>query len=222
MALIALLALTLVIVRYRSHSDASGQKEMDSKEQKSETAIELPYLTDKKRLEIESLLTYSGENPDGSGEECEDLGMLQIKNCSDQYLEQAELTVELTDGGKLSFAAQDIPAGQTVLALETDDQSYDGQTEIKAIRATASYAADRSLRGDVLAITVDDAGIHLTNTGDSVLTNLTVVYHCYLNEMYFGGSSYQGTVESLAPGAETILETPECYLGEAAVVTVKN
>lgn len=219
--LVILLALLIVAVRHQRNLDEQERK-ADAEEQTTGAAIEFPYLTDKDRLEIASLFQYTGTNPDSSDAACEDVASLQVKNCSGQYLESADITVVLTDQTTFTFQVRDIPDGQSVWTFDAQNQSWDGSTGVKKITADTVYSDTASLREDTLSITGDETGIHVTNTGADTLTGLTVIYHCYLNEMYFGGVSYEGAIESLTPGEESVLETPECYFGEAAVVNIKN
>ena len=67
---------------------------------------------DEDRLQVDSLFQYSGINPDAQNAECEDVASIQMKNNSEQYLESAEISVELTDGSAYSFTVQDIPSRQ--------------------------------------------------------------------------------------------------------------
>ena len=63
--------------------------------------------------------------------------------------------------------------------------------------------------------------IGLTNISQEAIQNMTVIYHDVMDDEYFGGKSYQKTVESLAAGASTTVNAEECYIGEAAVAGVR-
>lgn len=182
--------------------------------------IEFPYEVDGEKLLIEAVFQYTGINPDYQDEMCEDVASIQIKNCSEEYLETAEVLAELTDGTEFTFRVEDVPAGETALVFEANNQSYDGKTSVDKMQAEAIYSAEASLKADAVSITTDEAGIHLKNISSENLSNVIVKYHCSLDGKYFGGICYEGNVESLASGESIVLDAFECYLGEAAVVNV--
>lgn len=170
---------------------------------------------------MDSLFQFTGTNPDCNNEECEDTGAIQLKNCSEKYLQYADIKVELSDETKLEFHVEDIPSEQSVLAFEVKNQSYDGQAKIIKITAKTSYMENASRKEDAVSIAGDVSGIHITNISSEELKNMVIKYHCYMDDIFFGGTAYEGFVESLAAGEEIVLETPECYLGEATVTQIQ-
>ena len=82
---------------------AETNEEETEPSEETDTGLEFPYLLDDDKIQIDSLFQYSGINMDAQNEECEDVASLQLKNNSDQYLEKAEISVELTDGTAFSF-----------------------------------------------------------------------------------------------------------------------
>lgn len=174
------------------------------------------------RLVIESLFQLSSINPDCNDEMGEDVASLQIENASDEYLKSADIQVLLHDGTEFKFHMEDVPAGKKVLAFELENQVYDKKSGVKDITVEAEYSAEASLMEGQVSASVDEAGLKLENTSGEALQNLTVKYHCLFEEMYYGGRSYAKTIESLAPGESTVVDTSECYLGEAAVVSISK
>lgn len=218
---VAILILAAVIAATVHKQNVEKEQEKAKKQQELEKGLEFPYKLEKGKLEVASVFQFTGINPDCNDEDGEDICSVQLKNCSGEYLNYADITVELSDGTKREFRIEDIPSDQSVLAFEEKNQSYDGQAKVTKITAKTSYTEDASLEEDVISITEDASGIHITNISSEELGNIVVKYHCYMDDMYFGGTAYEGSVESLAAGKETVLEASECYLGEAAVTRLK-
>lgn len=201
-------------------AEATDEEESADTVEEDDTGLEFPYKLDHNRLRIDSLFQYSGVNPDAQLENGDDIASIQLKNISDQYLESAEISVELDNGTAFSFTLQDIPAGKSVTAFDTANTSYDGNAGVAYIEAQASYNADASVNEDACAITKDDQGVHLQNISGDTLNNIQVKYHSILDDMYFGGLSYTATVDSLAVDQTTDVDTSEDMLGDVEIVSV--
>lgn len=201
-------------------AESTDEEEPADTAEEDDTGLEFPYKLDHNRLRIDSLFQYSGVNPDAQLENGDDIASIQLKNISDQYLESAEISVELDNGTAFSFTLQDIPAGKSVTAFDTANTSYDGNAGVAYIEAQASYNADASVNEDACAITKDDQGVHLQNISDDTLNNIQVKYHSILDDMYFGGLSYTATVDSLAVDQTTDVDTSEDMLGDVEIVSV--
>lgn len=201
-------------------AESTDEEEPADTAEEDDTGLEFPYKLDHNRLRIDSLFQYSGVNPDAQLENGDDIASIQLKNISDQYLESAEISVELDNGTAFSFTLQDIPAGKSVTAFDTANTSYDGNAGVAYIEAQASYNADASVNEDACAITKDDQGVHLQNISGDTLNNIQVKYHSILDDMYFGGLSYTATVDSLAVDQTTDVDTSEDMLGDVEIVSV--
>ena len=207
-------------------SDGSGDSQSADREDsgttvdEDDTGLEFPYKLDHNRLRIDSLFQYSGVNPDAQLENGDDIASIQLKNISDQYLESAEISVELDNGTAFSFTVQDIPAGKSVTAFDTANTSYDGKAGVAYIEAQASYNADASIKEDSCAVTKDNQEVQLQNISGDTLNNIQVKYHSILDDMYFGGLSYTATVDSLAVDETTTVDTSEDMLGDVEIVSI--
>ena len=219
---IVLIALIILLVILAVHN-RSLKKQEDKKEadKKAVTSLELPYQFDDGKLEMESVFSYAGPNPDNNGEEGDNIAAIQMKNCSDTYLASAQITVTAGDGTKLTYQVEDLPAGKTVTAFEIKNQELPDKLTIHKIDAKTEYSDDVSLHEDALTITTEDMNIGLTNISQEAIQNMTVIYHDVMDDEYFGGKSYQKTIESLAAGESTTVTAEECYIGEAAVAGIR-
>lgn len=215
----ALLAVVLLIAACNKEKTQENSSVSETEETK-QTSVEFPYKLDDGKLEVESVFQYSGMNPDCEDEEGDDIAAIQLKNCSDEYLQSAECTVIVENGTELTFSVEGLPAGSTVMAFEVENKEFAAGQTIKNIETEASYSAEASLCEETIEISVDDSQISLKNMTAETVQNMTVTYHCILDDVYFGGKSYQKKVESLGVGESITVDASECYLGEAAVVKI--
>lgn len=199
---------------------AETNEEETEPSEETDTGLEFPYLLDDDKIQIDSLFQYSGINMDAQNEECEDVASLQLKNNSDQYLEKAEISVELTDGTAFFFEVEDVPASKSVMAFDTANTVYDGKTGVAVIDAATTYSSDAGLKETDVKIISDDNGVQLENISGNALANLKIKYHCVMDDMYFGGISSETEVAGLAAGETTTVDTSESILGDAEVVSI--
>lgn len=199
---------------------AETNEEETEPSEETDTGLEFPYLLDDDKIQIDSLFQYSGINMDAQNEECEDVASLQLKNNSDQYLEKAEISVELTDGTAFSFEVEDVPASKSVMAFDTANTVYDGKTGVALIDAATTYSSDAGLKETDVKFISDDNGVRMENISGNALANLKIKYHCVMDDMYFGGISSETEVAGLAAGETTTVDTSESILGDAEVVSI--
>ena len=197
---------------------AEDAAEEDSEE--TNEGLAFPYLLEEEQIQVDSLFQYSGINPDAENAECEDVAAIQMKNNSEQYLESAEVSVELTDGTAYSFVVQDIPAGKSVIAFESGNTSYDGKTGVAFIEAKTAYSSEAGVKEDEVKVTSDDNGVQISNISGDAIGTMKVKYHCVMDDMYFGGISSETEVDGLAAGESTAVDTSESILGDADVVSI--
>ena len=130
LAIVVILGVVIAVNQSSSKQESSTEKSEENEEASKVTdaadeGLAFPYLLEEEQIQVDSLFQYSGINPDAENAECEDVAAIQMKNNSEQYLESAEVSVELSDGTAYSFVVQDIPAGKSVIAFESGNTSYD-------------------------------------------------------------------------------------------------
>lgn len=196
-----------------SDTEAAQMEETAQTEEPVE-GLTFPLKLDKDRLELGSVFEYSGINPDCGNEFSDSVGALEIVNISGQYLEYAKITVELADGGKLEFLIQDIPADTTVLAFELQNQGYTDEIVTGVVTET-DYGEGEIQEAIVSSVSATE--ITLQNISQQDKTNIAVKYHCVFDDIYFGGKSWELTLDALQAGESTVLSAKECYMGDAVV-----
>ncbi len=194
-----------------SSADMEGEVEAESS---------LPEVEQSTSLTLSSVYTSSILNPDCEGEYAEEIASLEVANSSDSYLVSATLTATMSDGTEINFVVYDIPAGATAEIFDTENQTLDSSVTCTSLVCTSEeYINEDVLMSDTIEVTVSGSNAIITNTGDSALTSLTVVYHCDMAGQYFGGTSYTITIDSLAAG-ESYTLSDSTLMGEVAVVRI--
>ena len=195
---------------------ASSSPEQD----KPRFNVELPYDLENGSLRIISLFQTDAPNPDCNDEEGSDLASVELVNLSDKYLEEARLTILLTDGSTLEFLVQDLPAGMTVWAFETGNQSLADDAKCEKIDCTAQFLDAQPLMSGISA-EAKDANLTVTNQTGADIAVLTLRIHCLFENVYFGGKSVEYTIDNLANGAAAEIYAVECYMGTAQAVSIR-
>lgn len=211
-----------------SHSadqQASSSKETETAEtETAETeaaevkALEFPLSIDEGRLELVSVFEYDGPNPDFEDVFAEEIGAIQLKNISGQYLKSVNILVDLSDGTQLNFLVEDIPADVEVLAFETQNQVYDDTEKVVNISAEGTYSAEEFT--ELFSYSVSGSEITVENISESAQNNIIVNYHCTIDGLCFGGQSYELSLESLEAGASGTVFDTLCYMGDVTVMNI--
>lgn len=236
LAIVVILGVVIAVNQSSSKQESSTEKSEENEEaskvteaaedaaeedtEETDEGLAFPYLLEEEQIQVDSLFQYSGINPDAENAECEDVAAIQMKNNSEQYLESAEVSVELSDGTAYSFVVQDIPAGKSVIAFESGNTSYDGKTGVAFIEAKTSYSSEAGVKEDEVKVTSDDNGVQISNISGDAIGTMKVKYHCVMDDMYFGGISSESEVDGLAAGESTAVDTSESILGDADVVSI--
>ena len=236
LAIVVILGIVIAVNQSSSKQESSTEKSEENEEtskvteaaedaaeedtEETDEGLAFPYLLEEEQIQVDSLFQYSGINPDAENAECEDVAAIQMKNNSEQYLESAEVSVELTDGTAYSFVVQDIPAGKSVIAFESGNTSYDGKTGVAFIEAKTTYSSEAGVKEDEVKVTSDDNGVQISNISGDAIGTMKVKYHCVMDDMYFGGISSETEVDGLAAGESTAVDTSESILGDADVVSI--
>lgn len=236
LAIVVILGVVIAVNQSSSKQESSTEKSEENEDaskvteaaedaaeedtEETDEGLAFPYLLEEEQIQVDSLFQYSGINPDAENAECEDVAAIQMKNNSEQYLESAEVSVELSDGTAYSFVVQDIPAGKSVIAFESGNTSYDGKTGVAFIEAKTSYSSEAGVKEDEVKVTSDDNGVQISNISGDAIGTMKVKYHCVMDDMYFGGISSETEVDGLAAGESTAVDTSESILGDADVVSI--
>lgn len=184
-------------------------------------SVEFPVELEDGLLTVHSLFQFSGMNPDADNLFGENIAGVQLTNDSDRHMARAEVTAVLYDGTTLTFLAEDVPAGKTVMAFCLEHESVADVRSCEELFGYAEFESDDPLRRDLVRITVSGTEITLRNVSGKDLTDLDVICHGVLDSSLYGGTTYHYNVASLPAGASTVIHAVDCFLGMAEVVRVE-
>lgn len=173
-------------------------------------------------LTVRSLFQFSGMNPDADNAFGEDIAGVELTNNSDSHMTAAEVTVLMRDGTVLTFRAEDVPAGRTVMAFCVEHASIRNVNGCEEVYGYAEFDDSDPLRSDLVACTVDGIAITVRNVSGAELSDLNVICHGLLDGSFFGGSTYCYNVSTLPAGASTVIYAADCILGMTEVVRVES
>ncbi len=220
---VALIAVVIWLLTRSGTGETAGSGEnIQTAETNEATDAEnaLPEVQDSSSLTLSSVYTSSILNPDCGGEYAEEIASLEVTNSSDSYLVSATLTATMSDETEVLFEIHDLPAGATAEIFDTENQTLDsGVTCTSLVCTSEEYIDEDVLMSGTIEVTTSGSDAIITNTGDSALTSLTVVYHCDMAGQYFGGTSYTITIDSLAAG-ESYTLSDSTLMGEVTVVRI--
>lgn len=169
---------------------------------------------------VRSIFQFTGMNPDADDLYGEDIAGVQMTNTSDEYLRWAEVTAILADGTTLTFRAEDVPPGKTVIAFALEHEALADPGSCEEIYGYAEFTSGDPLCTDLVRVSVDGTEVTVENVSGRDLTNLDVYCHGVLDDSYFGGTTYCYSVASLPAGKSTVIQAVDCILGMAEVVRV--
>lgn len=180
-----------------------------------------PVLLEDGMLTVQSMFQFSGMNPDADLQFGENIAGLQLVNTSDRHLTVAELAAVLEDGTILSFRAEDVAPGMTVMAFSLEHGSVEDPDRCVEVYGYAEFEEGDPLRSDLVEIQVEGVEITVKNVSGRDLTNLDIICHGLLDGSAFGGRAYTYRITSLASGGSTTVYALDCILGMTQVTRVE-
>lgn len=180
-----------------------------------------PVLLEDGALTVQSIFQYSGINPDAALEFGENIAGLQLVNTSDLHLTVAEIAAVLDDGTVLTFLAEDVAPGMTVMAFSPDQGILDDPERCVEVYGYAEFEQIDPLRTDLVHIWTDGMAVHVTNLSGMDLKDLDIICHGLLDGSSFGGKAYTYRITSLSAGESTTIYAVDCILGVAQVTRVE-
>ncbi len=176
-------------------------------------------IKESEHLVLGSLYTSSILNPDGGNVYAEDVASIEVVNTSDKYLLRAELTAAMSDGSTITFVLEELPGGGVAEVFDPSNRALAADAVCQYIACVTEEYSDEAPIPEGLLVESLGAGCRITNTGETRLTNLKVVYRCDMGEQYFGGIAYEITIEALDPGASYQI-VDDSLFGAVSVVRI--
>ena len=195
-----------------------GQPQEGDFAQEIINVVTFPTTLDDGNIEIESLFQFDGVNPDGGKQDVTDVAAIVLNNVSDQHLTKATVTATLGNGTAVDFVITDLPAGTSVTAFSVDNNKMFATDVCVDVTVEAAYESAPGHEG--VDVSAEGMAITLKNTTSEALSNIIVYYRDVFDDRYFGGKTYQYTIEHLPAGESTTVMAEESLLGMIEVVRV--
>lgn len=183
--------------------------------------MEFPIVLEDGKLEIESLFSYTGLNPDADNVDVKDSAAIVLVNRSGEYLAEVRITMVLSNGEEANFVATDLPAGKRSMVFCADGAVADYDTGCMDVRCEAVFDPAASLEAERIAVSVEAMAVTLRNLTGEEINNIVIYCRCPLGEEYFGGVTYQYEVNSLPANGTATVDAWDCVLGMAEVVRIE-
>ena len=183
-----------------------------------EDVLDFPAKLEDTKLEIESLFSFSGINPDSGNQEGDDLATIMLKNTSEAYLEQAVIRATLLDGTECTFVVTDLPAGKSTMAFATGNESLAQEVSCVVLSCEASFTELEPW--DQLSVSTVGTTVTLQNNSGEDITNIDVYCRDVFGESYFGGITYKHTISNLPANQTATVDVTDSLLGMVEVVRI--
>ena len=201
-------------------TQAQATVQTEPQETEPENQVSLPLSLDDGRLELKMLFQYSGVNPDCDNQEGKNVAAVQLVNTSGQYLAEAKLSLTLLDGTQLEFVVTEVPAGDSVIAFSVDNQTIPADPVCTGAACEATFEAPDATANGKLIVSMEGVTVTVDNISGGDLKNVVVYCRSLFGEDYFGGVTYQYTIDEIPAGGSATVEAWDCILGMAEVVRV--
>lgn len=203
-----------------AQSNEQNQQEETLSEQQVVEAEkpQFPIELDEKQLQLGSVFESTVMNPDCDDAYGEDIATIQLKNASGKYLKSAKIQVTVSNGDVFNFLVQDVPADMEIMAFDVDNQTYDDTYYVQDTKVEAVYGEYAA--NDAFTWKVNGSEITVENKSGDKKENITIYYHCMLENLGYGGKTYELTIGSLKPGESQTVTDQYCFVGDVRVSNI--
>ena len=194
---------------------------MVTEEELMSECIEFPIMLEGGKLEIGSLFPFEGVNPDAGNEVGTEIASISVKNLSDQYLEEANISVLLNEGTEINFKVTELPAGASAMAFSIDNQVLDKKYVCVNVSGKVFFCDEPVEIPVQVSVKEEGTQISVTNLSSQEFSNIKMYCRCPFDEEYFGGVAYEYMLHELAIGETKTINAEEFLLGMVEVVRVE-
>ncbi|MEE1196655.1 MAG: hypothetical protein UHS54_07250, partial [Lachnospiraceae bacterium] len=155
-------------------------------------------------LTVEAVGSYSGNFlEDGSDEPTANVAAMLVTNNSERMLQIADITFQVNDTETASFRVTNLPAGTTVLVLESNKREFKEEDSYTYGETASGYMDQPTLEEDKFELVTEEGKITLKNNTDQAYEKVYVYYkYVQLGGAYLGGITYRTPFENVPAGGE--------------------
>ena len=190
---------------------------------KTMTTVSLPHTMGKTMLQVISVGRYSGYyTEDGSNTSVTDVVAVVVQNVSSKFIRNATVTGVGSDGKEYKFPFTCLPAGRSVLILESSKSTLPSNQKISALATGVVETSDAAeLHADKVKITFENGNFNVKNLTDKNFSAVYIRYKSYTSgNVYMGGVTYSATVENLSAHSEKQCKPLNFYDGYSEILMV--
>lgn len=188
---------------YTAKTTPSSDEGTEDSSAEGEPAVSGISLSDP-NLKVESVGGYAGSFlEDGSDEPMVNVAAMLLTNQSEQMLQIAEIDFQVNETETAHFKVTDLPAGTSVLVLESNRREFKEEDNYSYGDAATAYMEQPSLEEDKFEVVGENGKIILKNKTQETYQKVYIYYkYVQLGGAYLGGITYRTPFENVAGGAE--------------------
>lgn len=188
------------------------------------TTVSLPHTMGNASLQVISVGRYSGYfTEDSSYDTVSDIAAVVVQNISNRFIKSATVTAVGSSGNEYKFPLTSLPAGCSVIVLESGKSVLAENEKISALATGVVEISDTAdLCEDKVKITFANGNFNVKNLTDKKFSAVYIRYKSYTSgNVYMGGVTYSATINNLAP-----YDTKQCtpnnfYNGYSEIMMVQ-
>lgn len=189
-----LMIIVIVLVwKYEGNRDSAHLKNAEAPTKSTD-------IFDSGRLELLGSIEYEGPNFEESSMTNGIYTLLKVRNISNLFLRNAKIEVEVNQSEKMVLMIDSLPAGETVAVIGQGHESYSENDIYKVISCESVYEKAPIAEKEGLEVSYKEGNIYLTNRSGQKMNGITCRYKGRIDEMLFGGITYEFKVDSLSAG----------------------
>lgn len=180
--------------------------------------LAFPVELDEKQLELGSVFGSNVINPDCEDTYGEEIATIQLKNVSGKHLKSAKVQVILSNGDTFHFLAEEMPVDMDFMVFDLENQVYDDTYRVEDILVETEYGD--AVSGEEFSWEVSGSEITIENKSDKKKTDITIYYHCVIDDWGYGGTAYELHIDSLEPGEKQTVTDQNCFVGDVKISNI--
>lgn len=176
----------------------------DDTTQPNEDTVQYPYLNE--NLSIEHIGKYAGVfMEDGTDDIVSDVLMLTVKNTGTQDLQLARIELQY-DGFTANFQITNLPAGRTIILLESSRHSYvEELPKYATVKDQVFFTDPMTLQEELVSISGGNGYVEVTNiSGQDITGDVIVYYKNSASEYLYGGITYRVRISDGIAAGQTV------------------
>lgn len=205
-----------------SKADKNSDSKDTNKNNQSSKSMSLPYTIASTGMKIKSIGKYSGEFvEDGSDKKVSNILSIVVTNVSNKDLQYGEIKLKVNGSKTATFKLTNIPAGKSVLALESNSMKYSSSAKYKYADATYANVDSMPMNSSKVKVSTSNSKVTIKNTSGKDLGTVYVYYkNLDKSGAYLGGITYRVKFDDVKKGDTLSQNTKHFSKANSKIVMV--